>query len=1000
MDIVRRFVMKKSLGPVTWSKLYNQRRCYSRNQAASLGLGRKISVPSLVSRIRNRLGDLFSWVQGHERQHFGPTCRIPDLFQRRDQIYFDLLTKRLQWVPPAPELHHDLLEAAVGVGHVEAHIGYNFKNRLLCIEALKTTGRQWPLYYKGVSEVIGRNNRLALLGDRIIRLALCDMWYYSGHSTGKYNHMHQLTETRVALDITGRAMNLNRDILLPKIFSAPLNDHVAETFEAILGAVYVDSNNSVPTVKEVLQKLGMTDHEFLQNAGSGSQALPALEDEEAGLDKFYRQNPQAYKTRLEREQKTRDRVEKRNIRLAGNGHDKPIRLSSAPQGLKNKTDANVESQAARQQPAPSDWQRVGPQDTQEEPLLPVLLNDVDATKPTSSPPGQPVSSSLQEETSSQSPSERDQQAPWEDVPKASSQEEAYLASAPNPAFKLVPKSLQANSRALKASDAPLNSKTMSKSNETWREDLERKEQWAANLSEKDKRKAWSAAQYIWTKAPKKGREYSLSDYYKAKLRDAIFHRMTEKVQKRLPKEVAALGVFERRQALKFAFRKYRRLQAMGLTPNVNVLHDSEIGVAYRRRMEKREQKTTSKEGSWEGTSIMQKKTQATPTIDPQEQANTANENNPSKAQSPRSPSVESSDSMQHPGLGLNEEPTEASPTAKSQSPASAGIAPGVLAQEVSNCSGPHQQKRLTWRALKLDKSEDETQPAPSNKSEAQQDDGETKQRDVKDTKQRDVKDTKQRDVKDTKQQDVKDTKQRDVKDTKQQALESASQQHTADVSEQGSTNAAGATAATPKSRIQSDLDKTDNTPKSPTPITIHDDSCECEMGQFRATMTSDQMASTTTPDTGEPGMKQEIQSPNKAEDHHGSFVTFKKSAQPEKKDDMARSETLNPTDTDTTVITESATIESTTDKPTQTSAEEPLPAQTRKTASGLPKPLRKKLGQKHFSFQEIIAKKMELEADKKMLKFLRRQQKKGTKRQEKQVQEEQMKQVTYRPPKV
>lgn len=42
-------------------------------------------------------------------------------------------------------------------------------------------------------------------------------------------------------------------------------DQVAETFEAVLGAIYVDSQHSVATVKSIIRKLGLADHEFLMS---------------------------------------------------------------------------------------------------------------------------------------------------------------------------------------------------------------------------------------------------------------------------------------------------------------------------------------------------------------------------------------------------------------------------------------------------------------------------------------------------------------------------------------------------------------------------------------------------------------------------------------------------------------------------------------------------------------------------------------------------------------
>jgi len=43
------------------------------------------------------------------------------------------------------------------------------------------------------------------------------------------------------------------------------SDKVAETFEAVLGAIYVDSQHDIAAVKRVIGKLGLTDHKYLMS---------------------------------------------------------------------------------------------------------------------------------------------------------------------------------------------------------------------------------------------------------------------------------------------------------------------------------------------------------------------------------------------------------------------------------------------------------------------------------------------------------------------------------------------------------------------------------------------------------------------------------------------------------------------------------------------------------------------------------------------------------------
>ena len=133
-----------------------------------------------------KTGRLLSGGRSPLPEHFGRKARIPDLFDRRDQVYLALEAQRLHWHMPPPYAYHDLLDAAARVGRIEGIMGYKFKDKMICIEALKTTSATTPLYFNGVIHHIDKNNRLALLGDRVISLALCDVWFKTGNTNGMY----------------------------------------------------------------------------------------------------------------------------------------------------------------------------------------------------------------------------------------------------------------------------------------------------------------------------------------------------------------------------------------------------------------------------------------------------------------------------------------------------------------------------------------------------------------------------------------------------------------------------------------------------------------------------------------------------------------------------------------------------------------------------------------------------------------------------------------------
>jgi hypothetical protein len=111
---------------------------------------------------------------------------IPNLFNRKDQVHLALAAQQLQWYASPPIIYHELLLAATKVGRIEDRFKYTFSDKMTCIEALKVTSSVTPLYFKGVVHKVDRNYRLALLGDRALSLALCDIWFHTGNSPGLF----------------------------------------------------------------------------------------------------------------------------------------------------------------------------------------------------------------------------------------------------------------------------------------------------------------------------------------------------------------------------------------------------------------------------------------------------------------------------------------------------------------------------------------------------------------------------------------------------------------------------------------------------------------------------------------------------------------------------------------------------------------------------------------------------------------------------------------------
>jgi len=65
----------------------------------------------------------------------------------------------------------------------EQKIGHIFSNKLICLEALQASGH--PLIYDRLFQAVNKNDRLAALGDAVLKLVLRKKWFQTTHSNGK-----------------------------------------------------------------------------------------------------------------------------------------------------------------------------------------------------------------------------------------------------------------------------------------------------------------------------------------------------------------------------------------------------------------------------------------------------------------------------------------------------------------------------------------------------------------------------------------------------------------------------------------------------------------------------------------------------------------------------------------------------------------------------------------------------------------------------------------------
>ena len=76
--------------------------------------------------------------------------------------------------------------------------------------------------------------------------------------------MHIKMESRVSLSEKGYALGLHKELLLPEGVDSPKYFQVAECFEAVVGAIYLDSGKSVEVVKKVISDIKLDDHQYLK----------------------------------------------------------------------------------------------------------------------------------------------------------------------------------------------------------------------------------------------------------------------------------------------------------------------------------------------------------------------------------------------------------------------------------------------------------------------------------------------------------------------------------------------------------------------------------------------------------------------------------------------------------------------------------------------------------------------------------------------------------------
>ena len=126
---------------------------------------------------------------------------------------------------------------------LEERIGYKFRNPLLLAEALTH-----PSLRHETQEYHFDNQRLEFLGDAVLQLVMTEHLYghFQDEAEGKLTKLRSRLVSREALTIHAARLDLGKYVMLGRGEEASggreRNSTLADSFEALVGAIYLDSD--------------------------------------------------------------------------------------------------------------------------------------------------------------------------------------------------------------------------------------------------------------------------------------------------------------------------------------------------------------------------------------------------------------------------------------------------------------------------------------------------------------------------------------------------------------------------------------------------------------------------------------------------------------------------------------------------------------------------------------------------------------------------------------
>jgi ribonuclease III, bacterial len=129
------------------------------------------------------------------------------------------------------------------VNPLEERIGYKFRNALLLAEALTH-----PSLRHETHRTYFDNQRLEFLGDAVLQLVITEhlYGYFTAEAEGKLTKLRARLVSREALAVHAAAIELGKYLMMGRGEEASggrlRNSTLADAFEALVGAIYLDSD--------------------------------------------------------------------------------------------------------------------------------------------------------------------------------------------------------------------------------------------------------------------------------------------------------------------------------------------------------------------------------------------------------------------------------------------------------------------------------------------------------------------------------------------------------------------------------------------------------------------------------------------------------------------------------------------------------------------------------------------------------------------------------------